>query len=165
MSTADSKIAQFRENVLLPALNEVAASPRLASEYEPMVLEGGKRTNTASDELLDTLERTVGSGQRVGPSLLLSNRTRDRTWPAVAGTYALSSFFFVMADDVYASPAVAFWMRFNNKLHVFNHRYDNAVANHAIEDVTRPHIQNHILNSFDFYKIYAFADTPFPGYR
>jgi hypothetical protein len=39
------------------------------------------------------------------------------------------------------------------------------VAYHNVEDVTRPHVLNHILRSFDFYKIYAFSEQPFPGYR
>jgi len=56
-------------------------------------------------------------------------------------------------------------MRFNNKLHAFNHRYDNAVARHRVEDVTRPHVLNHFLGSFDFYKLYAFFEQRFPGYR
>jgi hypothetical protein len=83
----------------------------------------------------------------------------------LGGRYVMTTLYAIRNDEVYAAPAVLFWMRFNGKLHAFNHRYDNEVRLHRVEDVTRSHILNHILNSFDFYKLEAFADQPFPGYR
>ncbi len=45
------------------------------------------------------------------------------------------------------------------------HGYDDEIAYHAIEDITREHVLNHVLRSRDFYKLYALSDRPFPGYR
>ena len=82
----------------------------------------------------------------------------------LAGRYVSTAFYRAQDDEVYASPGVLFWMRFNNKLHAFDHRYDNSVEHHRIEEVKRSQVLNHILSSFDFYKMYAFSERPFPGY-
>ena len=100
-----------------------------------------------------------------GPSLVLTNRTIPPDVSRLAGRYALTVFYDGEDDEVCASPAVLCWMRFNNKLHIFNHRYDNAIARHRVEDITRQHVLNHVLRSFDFYKLHAFSEEPFPGYR
>ena len=74
-------------------------------------------------------------------------------------------YYQVVGSEVYAAPGVGYWMKFNGNVHVFTHRYDNAIANHRIEDVTKSHVLNHVLNSVSFYEMYAFGDRPFPGYR
>jgi len=40
-----------------------------------------------------------------------------------------------------------------------------STADARVEDVTRPHVLNHVLRSFDFYKLHVFSEKPFPGYR
>ncbi len=162
MSAADEKINKFESEVLLPALTNVSQSPRLMEEYTAEVVQKQPSADAAAEELLMSL---AGALRRTsGPSLVLTNRNIPPGLSPLAGRYVMTVFYDVQGDEVYVSPGVLFWMRFNNKLHVFNHRYDNNVARHRIEDVTRSHIFNHILSSFDFYKIYAFSEKPFPGY-
>lgn len=162
MSVVDDKIKEFEDIVLLPALTEVSRAPRLLEDYTAEVVNKRSSADAAAAELLLSLARALGG--TAGPSLVLTNRDMPPDLSPLAGRYVMTVFYNVQGDEVYASPGVLFWMRFNNKLHVFNHRYDNNVAHHRIEDVDRQHVLNHILNSFDFYKIYAFSEEPFPGY-
>jgi hypothetical protein len=120
--------------------------------------------DAAADELLSELAKVIR--RRTGPSLVLKNRQVPPGLSRLAGRYVMTVFYEVDHDEsVLVSPGVIFWMRFNNKLHAFNHRYDNNVARHSVEEVKRSHVFNHSLGSFDFYKIYAFSKQPFPGYR
>ena len=163
MSATDDKIRTFEDTVLSPALGEISESPALLKEYLAEVLTRRPSADAAAEELLDGLAGAMR--RKAGPSLVLRNRRVPPDLSPLAGRYVMTVFYDVDEDQVLASPAVLFWMRFNNKLHLFNHRYDNAVAHHKVEDVTRPHVLNHVLRSFDFYKIYAFSEEPFPGYR
>ena len=63
-------------------------------------------------------------------------------------------------NEVFASPHVIYHMAFNDRLHIFDHRYDPNLANHRIEDVTREHILDHFLDSFDFFKMHANDPEP-----
>lgn len=152
-------IATFEQEVLLPALAEVCKAPALLRDYTAEVITQRPAADEAVEELIAALS---GAMRRVaGPSLVLSNRDRPDGISRIGGHYVMTTMY--AGENV--SPAVIFWMRFNNKLHVFDHRYDNDVAQMPVTSVTKRHIQNHILTSFDFYKLYAFAETPFPGYR
>jgi len=162
MSVADQKIQAFESSVLIPALTEVSKSTALLREYEAEVVAQRPCADAAAEELLASLAQAIS--RRAGPSLLLKNRQAPPGLSRLAGRYVMTVFYQEDQDQVYVSPTVIFWMRFNNKLHVFNHRYDNAVARHRVEDVNRSQVLNHILNSFDFYKLYAFSEHPFPGY-
>lgn len=162
MSDAGDKIKEFEEVVLLPALTEVSRAPRLLEDYTAEVVNRGPSADAAAEELLLSLAGTLEG--TAGPSLVITNRVLPPGLSPLAGRYVMTVFYNVQDDKVYVSPGVLFWMRFNNKLHIFNHRYDNDVAHHRIEDVRRPDVFNHILRSFDFYKIYAFSEEPFPGY-
>ena len=163
MTVADQKIRAFESSVLIAALTEVTNSRALLAEYEAEVVAQRPSVDAAGEELLASLAQT--NSCRAGPSLVLNSRQVPPGLPRLAGRYAMTVFYEEDEDQVYASPSVIFWMRFNNKLHVFNHRYDNNVVHQRVEDVKRSHVLNHILNSFDFYKIYAFSEHPFPGYR
>ena len=157
------KVKTFEQTVLLPALDEVSKAPALLREYSAEVVKHRPSVDANAEELLEAL---AGAMRRpAGPSLVLTNRTIPPDVSRLAGRYALTVFYDEDDDEVFASPAVLCWMRFNNKLHIFNHRYDNAIAHHRVEDITRPHVLNHVLRSFDFYKLYAFSEEPFPGYR
>ena len=162
MSVTDDKIKEFEDVVLLPALTEVSLAPRLLEDYTAEVVNKRSSADPAGEELLLSLAGALGG--TAGPSLVLTNRDLPPDMSPLAGRYVMTVFYNIQGDEVFVSPGVLFWMRFNNKLHVFNHRYDHGIAHHRIEDVNREHVLNHILNSFDFYKIYAFSEEPFPGY-
>ena len=154
-----SAIESFERNVLIPALDEVCRAPALLRDYTAKLVTKRPADDEFAEALIKGLEGAIR--RQPGPSLVLSNRERPEGIAPIGGHYVMT----VMYAGENVSPAVIFWMRFNNKLHVFDHRYDNDVAQMPVTSVTKRHIQNHILTSFDFYKLYAFAETPFPGYR
>jgi len=162
MSVAEDKIRELEDAVLLPGLAEVSRAPRLLEEYSAEVVHKQPSADAAAEELIMSLAGALGG--TAGPSLVLTKRDLPPGLSPLAGRYVMTVFYNVQGDEVYASPAALFWMRFNNKLHVFNHRYDNDMAHHRVEEVERQHVHNHVLRSFDFYKIYAFSEEPFPGY-
>lgn len=159
-----ASIDRFEQQLLLPALAEISQSPRLRAEYEPIVLRRDAPADPATAELLHTIDTAAGRSRQRGTALVLANRTRPAGVPGAAGRYAMAVLYGFDGQAVLASPMVVFWMRFDNKLHAFDHRYDPAVAAHRVQDVTRAHVLNHVLASFDFYKLYASSPTPFPGY-
>lgn len=163
MSITDDKKEAFENNLLLPALTEVSQSPSLLKEYMAEVVTWRPIADAASNKLFNELADSLD--RRGGPGLVLRNRELPPNLSPLAGRYVMTVFYDVQGGEVYASPGVIFWMRFNNKLHVFDHRYDHAVARHRVEDVKRSHVLNHVLTSFDFYKLHAFSELPFPGYR
>ncbi len=164
MPIADDKVRVFEDSVLLPALQELSESPALGRDFDIEVVVTRPAKNAVSEELLANLEGALR--RRAGPSLVLTERPRkDPAAPAVAGIYVMTPFYELSGDEASASPGVMFWMRFNNKLHAFAHRYDNAIARHPVSQITRPHVLNHVLNSLTFFKLYAWSQTPFPGYR
>jgi hypothetical protein len=164
MSTADDKIASFETGVLLPALAEVCGAQRLLRDYTAEVITQRPSPNAGTEEVLARLGDALR--RRSGPSLVLTDRRLpDHLATSTLGRYVMTVFYREREPEVFASPGVSFWMAFNKKLHVFDHRYNSILAEHRVEDVTRPQILNHILNSFDFYKIYALSEQPFPGYR
>lgn len=159
------KIEDFERDVLLPSFQEVAASSALLRDFSVEIV---TKRPSADENAEYLLEQLAGAMRRqAGPSLVLTKNSIPEGLSPLAGRYVLTPFYTVdtVDDMVYASPAVVCWMRFNNKLHVFNHRYDNAIAEHNVEDIARPHVLNHILRSLDFFKLYASSEQPFPGYR
>ena len=157
------KIQTFEQSVLLPALQEIGKAPALLREYSVEVVATRPSADESAEELLESLS---GAMRRpAGPSLVITSRQIPPDLSHLAGRYTMTVFYDTQGDETYASPTVLMWMRFNNKLHIFAHRYDNDIARHRVEDVTRPHVLNHVLRSFDFYKLYAFSEKPFPGYR
>lgn len=163
MST-ERKIAAFEESIVLPALTEVTSSPSLQRDFVAELVVKRPLADARSEELLTSLASAFR--KRTGSSMMLTDLRRERPFVApIGGRFAMSVLYEVQGDEVYASPGVMFWMAFNNKLHGFAHRYDNAIARHRVEDITRNHVLNHVLNSLTFYKAYAYAETPFPGYR
>lgn len=163
MTLADQKIRAFEGDVLIPALTEVSNSSALFAEYEAEIVVQRPSADAAAEQLLASLAEAIQ--RRAGPSLVLRNRQVPPGLSPLAGRYVMTVFYQEEEDQVYVSPSVIFWMRFNNKLHVFNHRYDNNAARQRVKDVKRSHVLNHILSSFDFYKIYALSELPFPSYR
>jgi len=158
----NEKIRSFESGVLVPALEEVCRAPALLKDYAAKLVQ----TRPHPDPNIEELIASLGSALRkqTGTSLVLSNRVRPDGIAPIGGHYVMSVVYEEDDGRVFAAPGVIFWMRFNNKLHVFAHRYDDDVEYMPVEDVTKQHIQNHILRSFDFYKLYAFSDHPFPGH-
>jgi hypothetical protein len=154
-----STIETFERSVLIPALDEVCRAPALLRDYKAKLVTDRTTADENSAYLIGALEGAMR--REAGPSLVLENREPPEGISPLGGRYVMT----VLYAGENVSPGVIFWMRFNNKLHVFDHRYDSAVAQMHVSSVTKHHIQNHILTSFDFYKLYAFAETPFPGYR
>ena len=156
-------VKTFEQTILGPALEEISRAPALLREYAVEVVTKRPSGDENAEELLEAL---AGAMRRpAGPSLVLTSRNIPPDLSRLAGRYTMTVFYEMAGDEAYASPAVLCWMRFNNKLHIFAHRYDNDIARHRVQDVTRPHVLNHVLRSFDFYKLYAFSEKPFPGYR
>lgn len=165
MDSADDRIASFESRLLRPALDEVCEARQLLLEYTATVVTPEVEVAPVVRELVDVLERAGAGGRRAGPSLVIENRERDPSWPNVGGRYVMTPFYEVDDDDIFVAPGVLFWMRFNDNFHVFHHRYDNAVAEMSIDDVTREQILDHALNSLEFYRRHAFSEEPFPGFR
>lgn len=163
MVIADDKLKVFEDSVLLPSLEEISQAPRLLQDFSCELVVKRPSADAGVEELLGSLAGAMR--RRAGPSLALVDRKAPPDVPAVAGRYVVTAFYEVAGDDAYAAPGVMFWMRFNNKLHAFAHRYDNAIAKHRVEDITRPHVLNHVLGSLTFYKLHAWSPTAFPGYR
>lgn len=161
--SVDAMIAVFEDSVVLPALTEVTRAPALNRDFEADLVLKRPLVDPKSEELLTNLGATFR--KRLGPSLVLKDRKPPPDIAAIGGRYAMGVVYDVQGDEVYASPGVMFWMAFNNKLHGFAHRYDNAIARHRLQDITRQHVLNHLLGSLTFYKAQAYSPAPFPGYR
>ena len=164
MSKLAPEVVAWEAAVLRPALQEVCDSPGINREFYPWLHpEACCDSAEGVDELIQSLvkaTRKVG-----GMSLSISYNPPRPGLPAIGGTYVMTALYRQVGDAWCASPGVCFWMKFNNKLHAFDHRYDNAIANHPVGEITKYHVQNHILGSFDFFKLHALSDQPFPGYR
>src|SRR5688572_2317589 len=129
-------IATFESSVPLPSLEEICSSTGLNREYTPQLVSSRPHADPLIEELLQTLATTMRRPH--GPSLVISNKTRPEGVIPIGGHYVMTVFY----NGDCAAPGVIFWMRFNNKLHAFNHRYDNNIAQHAVADITRPHVLN-----------------------
>jgi len=161
--SADAKIAVFEDSIVLPALTQVTGSEPLTRDFVAELVVKRPVADAASEELLTNIAATFR--KRAGSSLMLVDRKAPPGIARIGGRFGLTVIYDVQGDEVYASPGVMFWMAFNNKLHGFAHRYDNAIARHRVEDITRVQVLNHLLGALSFYKLYAYAPTPFPGYR
>jgi hypothetical protein len=161
--SADAKIAVFEDSIVLPALTTVTNSEGVNRDFSAVL--GVKRPleDAVSERLLTDIASIFR--KRVGPAVVLTDRNPPEMPSIYGGRYAMGVLYDVQGDEVYASPGVIYWMAFNNKLHAFAHRYDNNIARHRLEDITKEHVLNHLLGSLSFYKAYAYKPTPFPGYR
>jgi len=60
---------------------------------------------------------------------------------------------------VYVSPWVFYWMRYDDRLHSFDHRYDDQLPYFPIENITRAEPVNHALTSLSYFDLHAFSST------
>jgi hypothetical protein len=154
------RVHGFLQETVAPCFEEVAASPKLTEDYAVQIVEGDE----CGDETLEKLIAVLREGadddpdRLYGQTLVIEESDALKRRPHYAGRFLISPLVRLMGDDIYASPTVLFQMKFDGKLHKFMHRYDQDVENHRIEDVTRPQILKHVLNSFTFYRLHAFAD-------
>jgi hypothetical protein len=152
----------FVRTTIAPCLTTVASSPPLLQDFSVYVLDldAGAPTNSARAEMLELLrEGEAETSPILGSVLLIEERDPARRQPVYAGRYMMGPQFHFVGDEVYVSPLVMFQMKFDGKLHKFKHRYDAAIENHRLEDVTSEQILNHVIDSFSFYRMHAFADT------
>lgn len=161
--SADAKIAVFEETIVLPALKEVSTAPALLRDFAASVVVKRPVADPNSETLLADLANAFG--KRTGPSLVLIDRFPPAVSSPIGGRFAMTVLYDVVGDEVFAAPGVMFWMAFNNRLHGFLHRYDTAIAQHRVEDITKNHVLNQMLGSVTFYQVQAFSPAPFPGYQ
>lgn len=161
--SADALIAVFEDSIVLPALRQVTTSEPLTRDFIADLVVKRPMADAASEELLTNIAATFR--KRAGSSLMLVDRKAPPNIARIGGRFGLTVLYDVQGDEVYASPGVMFWMAFNNKLHGFAHRYDNAIGRHRVQDITRVQVLNHLIGSISFYKAYAYGPAPFPGYR
>ena len=154
-------VAKFETDTLIPAFEEICASPALNTDWAPEIVKARPHGNPAVEELLTALAGAF-KGKTTGASLVIAKRARDASWPATAGYYVMTAMY---VGRQFVSPALIYWMQFNERAHAFDHRYDPTRAQIPLRDITRADVLNHVLESFDFYKLHAFSTEPFPGYR
>jgi hypothetical protein len=174
------RIAGFLRETAVPALEEIAATMNRKGK-EAIVYYDSSGVDDDAEDLFDVMhpgtlfvedlgrsfpdEATIAGGKAElrGPSLIVEE-------PALGGARWQRLFAVTVmirlgpGGRVYAAPLVMFHMRFNGKYHKFLHRYDNAVADHSIEQITRHQIQNHFLGAFTFFQIHAGQETRPPGF-
>ncbi|CAN5217835.1 hypothetical protein BH09MYX1_BH09MYX1_09510 [soil metagenome] len=177
--SAHTLIANFEFQLLLPLYEEVRSSPRMAAKERTFQIERelhtddpitngafaavhSKRRSIA--DLASTAE-AAQAGEWIGSTLVLVEPAEKRasyTHPQ-AGRFYLSALYRLPGDGrVFASPWVVYWMRFNDALHAFAHRYVGAIAEHPIETLTRKDLVNHALGAISGFDIYAYAaERPF----
>jgi len=152
----------FVRTTVAPSFTTVASSAPLLKDFTVHVLDlaAGTPTNSARAELLEILrEGDTEDTKILGSVLLIEERDEAKRQPVYAGRYVMGPQFQFVGDDIHVSPLVMFQMKFDSKLHKFKHRYDAAIENHRIEDVTSDHILNHVIESFSYYRMHANSDT------
>lgn len=170
------RIADFNRRLVVPMFEEIRASSRMAAKERTVRFVFGLRTgDPTTDDALGMLHgarrsvvempRTAPAqriGEWVGATLIVAESAKLRAQHdhPQAGIYYASVLFRLPGDGrILASPFVFFWMRFDSKLHGFAHRYDNDIADHPIEDVSRKHLVSHALNSISFFDMQALSTT------
>ena len=169
------RIADFNRRLLLPVFSEIEASARMAEKGRTLhhvhSLTPEDATTREALQMLHGARRSLVDmprtppmeqvGEWVGPTLVIAEDAalRARLGHPQAGIYYNSTLYRVTSDNrVFGAPFVFFWMKFDGKLHGFAHRYDNAIADHPIEEIARAQIVNHALSSITFFDIHAMSD-------
>lgn len=171
---AYEKVVTFASAVLVPAFEEIRAT----------LERHGKRVVVADDgrfgdEFLDRFFREIFPTPRFASELATSRPSEDEiasgkarylghsllavdAEPAAspyAGKFFETIVYVVGPDEsVFASPFVVYHMQFDDKLHGFEHRFDNAQERMPVESIDKYAVQNHFLNAYDFFKIHARRD-------
>jgi len=176
LSSYLERLVDFQRRLVLPAFEEIELSPRMAEKGRELRhvfgLKGADPTTDGALAMLHSqrrglveLPRTAPAkqpGEWVGPTLVIAEPAAMRAGlghPQAGIYYSSVLYRITAAGDVFVSPFVFFWMRFNDKMHGFAHRYDNDIADHRIEDVTRAQIINHALGSITFFDMHAMSTT------
>lgn len=161
------KIHAFHQNTVVPAFETITAS--LEQQHKKVRLVADRSAGEAAlDEMLKVMHPQArflgelperfptpaavqqGLARYVGYSLAVEE-------PAVAPNRYQGKFItsvelrFGPNDAVYAAPAVIYYMRWNNNLNKFAHRFNNQIQNHTVETIRRSDITNHFYNAYSFY--------------
>jgi hypothetical protein len=132
---------QLGDEFLESLYHEIYPSPRFARELA---------TGTPSDE-----DIAAGRARFLGHTLVAIDPEQPGESP-YAGKYFETVVFVVGPNEtVAASPFVVYHMRFDDKLHGFDHRFDKDQASQPVETVDKYAVQNHFLGAYDFFKIHA----------
>jgi hypothetical protein len=169
--TPREAIAEFNQKLLLPLYAEIQSSPRMTSKGRTIAIADAP---PSGDSLTDGLiEAAHGArkhvstfdgapGEYFGATLVIVEPPELRApyKHLQAGRFYMTALFSALADGVVSvAPYVAYWMRFNDKLHAFPHRYDNARAVYPIEQATRKDLVNHALGAISAFDMSAFRET------
>lgn len=168
------KIAAFAQSALLPAFEEIKST--LERHGKRVFISEDDRFG---DEFLEGYYREIHPSPRFARELatsppsddeIASGRARYLGHTLVAvdaeenanpyvGKFFVTIVYVVGPDEsVSASPFVVYHMKFDNKLHAFEHRFDNAQARQPVETIDKHAVQNHFLNAYDFFKLHARGD-------
>lgn len=169
------KIDAFNTTALLPAFEEIRATlerhgkrviiaedERLGDEF----LEGFYReiheTRRYARELIETPpsaeEMYEGGATYLGHTLVAVDPAEPGESRYAGKVFETILFTVGFDDEVYAAPFVLYHMKFDNKLHGFKHRFDNAQEFQRVETIDKYAVQNHFLGAYDFFKIHARGD-------
>jgi hypothetical protein len=155
------RISTFFREVVTPAFAEVAAAPRLAEDYRVLVVAGDRSGTPSLSDMIKILRQEADDDEDLifGDTLVIEDRDPFRRVRPYFGWFLTAPLCSIAGDDVYVAPRTLYQMKFDGKLHGFQHRYDREILHHRIGDVTRLHILNHVLDSFTFYRMNAYADS------
>jgi len=170
------RIADFNKRLVIPLYEEIRTSSRMASKGRNVgYVQGVVTGDAAIDEAMRLAHPNRGSlrdlarapteeqkGEWVGHTLVIleSPELRAQHKHLLAGHFFLSVVFRLPGDGrVLAAPLTFYWMRFDDKLHAFTHRYDKDIADHPIEGLSRKHLLQQALDAISFFDLHAFSPT------
>jgi len=173
-----NKIEHFDQEVLVPAYQEIQGA--LEKRGDKVTILPGYTGETVDltdfmmhvmnagcpnlDLLFDDFptdeDIATGEEEYLGQSLFVVRKGVEPNKDGRGKFLVSNRLLLAPGDEVFTSPRVIYHMAFNGRFHIFEHRYDPNLANHRVEDVTREHILNHFLDSFDFFKMHANDSEP-----
>lgn len=173
-----TKITEFNHRLVLPLFEEIQGSRRMAAKNRVLrIAEGFSTGHPMADDALLGLHATrrglpdlattpahERQGEWVGHTLILIEPQAMR----IDQRHTLAGYFFSSVvfriepgERVLASPWVLYWMRFNDRMHAFEHRYEKDVPKSPIEDLARQHLLEHAVNAIGYFDSHAFSiDRP-----
>ncbi len=154
------KLTKFNKEVIGSAYTEIAAAPALNRDFTVQTVDGPMCEDQTVEQMIGIMREGSEDDDSLiyGTTLVIAERDQAKR-ADMAGRFLVSPLYRLADQELFVSPVVLFQMKFDGKMHKFMHRYDNAKADHRVEDVTRHQVLNHVLNAFTFYKINAFSDN------
>lgn len=132
-------------------------------DYMPRDAYGGFITVQRREHLLwdDGVNRQKPHDPHGGTVLALVSRDAARRTPQEHGIYLWTCQYRLdpVTHQVGARPVVAYRMKFNQRVHVFVHRFDPALEWTPLAQVTDDQIRKHLRDTYWFYSQHADDDT------